>query len=551
LSRTATGIDVGSSTAKLLRGEVKGNGFVVQEFVVAGNPSGTIADGWRALAAAVAGKPKAVRVGLSGREVNVRYTRVPRVADWQLKKLMRFETEEIASQSDSAVVSDFNVLPEIPEVEGEDVVMLCMARESLLDEHLEGLAELGGALDAFTPNAVALYNAFLHFGVVMEDTVLVANIGRENVDIILVRGTDLLFARNLSGGSRLFDQAIAQRLQIAESRAEELKLSDTTLRPNAVFKDPTVEKASRALMSPAGQVLSLLQSTVLFCKSQIKLSTLKLDRVLVCGGGAGLDGLTQYLQNGLGVPVEVFDPFQVVDTSRLSPEGAALLEEHRMEAVVALGLATSASDPESYAIELLPEAVRKKREFVQGQVWLIAAGVLAAAFLGFRAVRQSGELAAMEREATELGTRVRAAKRNDQQTRALLEENRELASYADELHALAGSGEQIARVVEAIERNLPQEFWLENMTSDYGSDEELGVARDDERPILRIKGRARDGASAPSVLFEEFVGALQEAVPEARISQRMGSTQTTFTLDVTLLAPPGPAADETAPSDEG
>ena len=101
------------------------------------------------------------------------------------------------------------------EIEGEDVVVLAMARESLLESHLEGLTAVGGKLDAFTPNAIALYNAWLRFGVVMDDTVLVANIGHENLDVILVRGSDLVFARNLSGGSKLFDDALVQTFGVS------------------------------------------------------------------------------------------------------------------------------------------------------------------------------------------------------------------------------------------------------------------------------------------------------------------------------------------------
>ena len=55
-----------------------------------------------------------VRVGVNGRDLNVRYTRVPRLPDWQLRRLMRFETDEIGGQSESEVASDFNVLPEMP-----------------------------------------------------------------------------------------------------------------------------------------------------------------------------------------------------------------------------------------------------------------------------------------------------------------------------------------------------------------------------------------------------------------------------------------------------
>jgi Tfp pilus assembly PilM family ATPase len=553
MARSATGIDIGTSTVKLLRGEVKGNSFVVTDFAVAPNTGRTIASGWEALP--VRKKPSTCRIGLTGREVNVRYSRVPRVADWQLRKLMRFEAEEIGGQSDAAVASDFNVLPEIPEIEGEDVVMLCMARESLLDEHGEGLSKIGGGLDAFTPNAVALYNAFLHFGVVMEDTVLVANIGHENIDVILVRGTDLLFARNLTGGSKLFDEAIAARFGIDVHRAERFKVEEGTIAPGASYQTANQEKAGRAMMAPAGQLLSLLQSAVLFSKSQVKLSTLKLDRVLLCGGGAGLEGLAPYLSAAMSVPVELFDPFVVVDTSKLDPESAEALEEHRLEAVLALALATSASDPDAYSIEILPAAVAKRREFLGGTAFLIALAVLALLFLGLYAGKMGDELGQLEGEAASLNSRYRRANRNDQSTRALLAENEALAARADELHQVAGHGEQLVRVLGAIEQRLPQDFWIETMVSDWTSSDDLGIDSPDERPILHLRGRTREGTDSPSLLFEEFVGALRTDLPEAtRIVHRMADTATYFTLDLTMLAPrpPDPGEpDETDLDDEG
>src|SRR6185295_17590575 len=128
-----------------------------------------ITDGWNA--AKPGFKPTNARVGLTGRDVNIRYTRVPRVPDWQLRNLMRFEVEEIGDQSGSGVASDFNLLPALPEVEGEDVVLLAMAREGLLDAHAAGVRAVGGSVEAFTPNAIALYNAFLRYGVVQDETV--------------------------------------------------------------------------------------------------------------------------------------------------------------------------------------------------------------------------------------------------------------------------------------------------------------------------------------------------------------------------------------------
>ncbi len=539
MAKTATGIDVGSATVKLMRGEVKGSTFLVSDFQVVPNAGGTVASGWQALAGS---KPGLVRVGVTGREVNMRYTRVPRLPDWQLRKLMRFEAEEVGGQSESQVASDFNVLPEIPEIEGEDVVVLCMARESLLDEHLGGLSAAGAKLDAFTPNAIGLYNAFLQYGVVLDDTVLVANIGKENTDVILMRGTDLLFARNMAGGSGLFDQAIADRFGVDVGRAEKYKIDEGTLDLGGRFTDANQEKAARAMTAPAGQLNSLLQSAVMFAKSQVKLTTLKLDRVFLCGGGAALPGLTEYLSNAMSVPVELFDPFVVVDASKLDPESAARLEEHKLEAVCALGLAASASDPDAYGIEILPESVRKRRDFMTGPAWLIAAAVLAVLFLGLFAVRKQGELADLSTQAQSLGTKLRAAKSKHNRTEALLAENAQYYELAQELYALKGAGEQTLRALDVFERELPQDFWLETMTLAYGVDDDLGVLRESERPILRVRGLSRQGTDSPTVQFSEFVGAFQRDVPEAASKDRMG--QRDFTFDTTSLGPPAEPADD-------
>ena len=222
MARTTTGIDVGLRSAVVIRGQYKGNTFHVSDFAVEPNEGSGTEDGWKSLEPGF--KPTTARIGLTGRDVNLRYVRVPQVPDWQLRKLMRFEVEDIGGQSGEGVASDFNLLPEMPEIEGEDVVVLAMAKESLLADHLEGLVEIGGSLDSFAPNALGLYNAWLRYGVIEGDTVMIANIGHDNIDVVICRGPDLVFARNLSGGSRLFDQAVAQRFGVSEKKAEEVSV---------------------------------------------------------------------------------------------------------------------------------------------------------------------------------------------------------------------------------------------------------------------------------------------------------------------------------------
>lgn len=543
MAREITGVDLGLRTAKFLRGQAKGNSFKISRFALVQLGSEEITAGWADMDLAF--KPGLSRVGITGRDVNVRYTRVPRVPDWQLRNLMRFEVEEIGEQSGSGVASDFNLLPELPEIEGEDVVLLAMARESLLEEHAEGLAAIGGKVQAFTPNSIALYNAFLRYGVVQDETVLLANIGHDNIDVVLLRGPDLVFARNLSGGGKLFDDAIAQRLSIPAAKAQEWKERVGTLDPAARLADANAERIREACKAAAGQLAGLLQSTVLFAKSQVKIASLKLDRVLLCGGGATLDGLPRHLGSAMSVPVELFDPFRVVDVSALDAESAALLEGHRSEAVIALGLASMGSLDESWSLEILPRKLAKQRAFREQHAWMIAAAVLALGYLGADAYKTSERKAEVAKRASVLQKQVKDADAIHRRTEELIAQNERLGRYATELEQAAGSGAQLARALVLMEQHLPPEFWLTQLSSDWRADPELGVARGMERPILSLTGKAREGTNSLSSLYERFIGAVRAGLPrDARLRERLTPNGSKFTVDVCGFVPPAQAPKE-------
>ena len=263
-----------------------------------------------------------------------------------------------------------------------------------------------------------------------------------------------------SGGSRLFDQALAQRFNVGPAQAEKLKRKYASLRPGASHPTPNHEKASRAIMGAAGQILSLLQSAILFCKSQVKISGLKVDRVMLCGGGAAMDGLPQYLAGGMGVTVELFDAFRMVETGKLDPASAELLEEFKLEAVVALGLATMGSDPEAYSLEILPATLAKKRAFWGETIWLIAAALLADCYLGFKTVILSDELDRVNSENAGLQSRLSRATRIHREAEQLIEDNESLRVLASQLQWVAGLGEQGARVMSQLDQSLPADFWV-------------------------------------------------------------------------------------------
>jgi cell division protein FtsB len=252
----------------------------------------------------------------------------------------------------------------------------------------------------------------------------------------------------------------------------------------------------------------------------------------------------------MNVPVEMFDAFRVVNTDALAPEKKAELEDNKLEAVVALGLATMASDPTAWSIEILPASVRKKREFMGGQLFLIAAAALALVYLGYSAWSTRSAMVETREQANLLESQYKKASGIHRRTEELVAENKKLAQFAEQLAQLEGMGEQVARGIVLLQDNLPQEFWVNQLSADWRADPALGSKGNDKRPVLSIGGKAREGQNSLSTSYARFVQELGQKLPaQARYNEKLSPNGARFTLDLTQFPPPPERT--AAPADGG
>ena len=388
------------------------------------------------------------------------------------------------------------------------MVLLAMSRESLLDEHIDGLQAAGGTIDAFSPNSVALYNAFVRHGVVQDDTVLIASIGAESTDVVITRGADLLFARNLSGGSKLPDDALAQRLGMGAAEAESVKIDHVDLTPGARHRNPEGEShALRPRRGGADHVAPPEHRDVLQEPGEA-VGTQARPRPGLRRRRGG-PGPPEYLSAGMGVPVERFDAFRVVDTSGLSPEEADLLSENEW-----LGRRSRARDDGVGRRCVRPRAPaggrREEARLHGGHDLAHRSGGARARVPRIQGLGQVREARRHREAREELRERGGAAERVHEQTKDLVEQNEILSSRVTELAAVAGAGEQVARVFDALDDHLPRDFWVTRVTSEVAVDEDLGIERGAEKPLLTVNGSARPGTQSPTSQFQTFAAALEE-----------------------------------------
>lgn len=528
----ATAIDLGGSRIKTITVQDGKHGLAVTAFA-----SAPAAEGPAAIAATGISLKDSV-AGLAGKDMTLRFTQVPPSPDWQLQNLMELEIQDMASQSGGELSADYNLLPIEDEEGGMETILLAFARNEALEKASSAIEVAGGSVAGHVPNCVALYNAFLRCGPVEEDSVVcLVNIGRDTTDIAIARGVDLLFVRNLSSGGKVFDDAIESAFNVKPAKAEMLKKELLDLDPfsRGQYASGQAEKVTMAAGGAGNMMVSAIQSSLAFCRSQTKQADLQLDKVLICGGTARTRGIKGMLREALRVPVELFDPFESVDLSELDPESANDLDGARYEAVIALGLAATKLDDSLYQLEILPEAVKKRRIFMQQTIWNIAAGVVAAAIVVALFLHEKDRTAQAEvakRQLKVLKTRFDNTHRDAERE---IEKNAQSRALADYLASRAMPLHGTLLALRAFEE-APRALWLN----------QVEVLKDSR---VKLKGSAKDvrggdiGAVYRSFLTQ-FKASEHDGIKPALEPKADAQANFEWTIDFRPAAPAAAESEE-------
>ncbi len=531
MANTGLGVTIGSHSLRAVKLRKKGEKYILQGVFSDRLDESTRPVAGRALEAR-GFKGSAATVGLTGRDVIIRYTQVPPVPDWRLRTLMKFEVDEVSQQSGGDVSADYRAL-NLPDPEGvrdEETILVALARNKYLNELIRSLDSGGLKLAGGVPNSVALFNAFAANATYTEDeTSLLVNIGAQNLDIAIQQGGELIFARNATPGGSAYTEAIQQAFNTSEKKAEQMKKAkgDVTPKGQAKYPDPTSEKVANAIMGVAGQMASLIQSTLMIARAQTRMPDLKIDRVQLAGGGASLKGLDLYLKQALDIPVERFDPFVLCDTSQLGEDEKALIEEAPHEFTVAVGLAQNNVAAEAMEISVLPAALKRARDFATKGVFAALAGVLMLGVLFFLYKGRSDASAAFAKQTNAVKGQAKLAGTQDQRLRKVLRTAQEHEIKNQLLAELAAPGVLLSEVMAEITANMTPYIYIDSIqlnvsqpthTFPYYKPKKKQPASGYEKTSrsrynlrvasVRLKGRVSHGQTA-SKIAGAFIGAVQ------------------------------------------
>jgi type IV pilus assembly protein PilM len=133
----------------------------------------------------------------------------------------------------------------------------------------------------------------------------------------------------MAWGSSRYSEKLMEDWGVSRESAEQLKRNQASEGREPEEIQPSINAVSDAFADE-------LTRTLDFFKSSFKVD--RLDRVLVCGGGAMIHGLLEVLGDRLRVSVDRFNPFQLIEVDGRT-EDPVTVREIGGGAAVVVGLA--------------------------------------------------------------------------------------------------------------------------------------------------------------------------------------------------------------------
>jgi len=279
-----------------------------------------------------------------------------------------------------------------------------------------------------------------------EDVKAYINVGSQTFDLAIARHGRrkmLGFTRSVNWAGGELTRLLTSQMGIDATQAEQVKRTEISL-PSAVdLNTEPANQASEIAVKWAERMVLEVRKSFDFYIAQP--DGMAVDSIVLSGGGAELPGLAAFMEDRLGVPVEVREAPQNPDFVLSDNSGASPLTSY----LVSFGLAISGLGFGHVTADFLPQDLKVVREFKKKKIEVGLMAALLALIIGL---------------STQLGTSQISGMRQ------WIATNQDKLNKADQdqqaLSAARGERTAVAGKITAIGQALgDRDFWLQFMSA--------------------------------------------------------------------------------------
>jgi len=280
-------------------------------------------------------KTKYAICSLPEKKAFLQIIQMPLMKKEELEKAIYFEAENYIPLSIEEVYLDYQIVkPVINHLDHFDVLIVAMPKK-VVDPYVISLKKAG-----FIPRVLEIESQAIARALVKNEVspspLLLIDFGVVKTSFIIFSGYSLRFTSSSPISSQKFTQVIADDFKISLSEAEKMKI-------NYGLEGIKGEKIFEILKPFLKNLIKEIEDYLFYYHTHIHHEHLPLDskeveKIFLCGGGANLKNLANFLSLELKTPVELSNPWSNILPEPLKkvPE---LSYEKSLSYATALGLA--------------------------------------------------------------------------------------------------------------------------------------------------------------------------------------------------------------------
>ena len=223
-----------------------------------------------------------------------------------IQDVIALEVEQYIPVPLSQLYLDYQILDKTKELIS---VQLCAVPQTIVDTCVAAAnaADLRVVMVEPGINAIARLLSFTEDGTL--PTVII-DIGPALTDIAVLVNEVVQVSGGVSVGGNTFTLDIAKKLKIPLENAHQLKVQ------HGLNVSPSQAKIQAALDSSLKQIVAEIRKVMRYYTERIS-SDIKIEQLIVVGGGSNIPGLGDYFTNSLMMPARVASPWQILNFGSL------------------------------------------------------------------------------------------------------------------------------------------------------------------------------------------------------------------------------------------
>lgn len=364
LKPEAFGLDISDSSLRIAKLKKKNKSLSLDSFGETKISPGIIKEGEIQDEGSLAKIIREALAGVKGREIKTNYViaslpeeeafleiiQMPKMGAEELKAAIYFEAENHIPLSIEDVYLDYQIVtPVYDHLDHFDILITALPKKPVAS-YVSCLKKAGLQPRALEIESLSIARALIK-NEVSPHPLLLIDFSANRTNLMFFSGYSLRFTKAIPVSSQEFTKAISQELNVSLEKAETIKIKFGLKEgyrfriKNGAEKEIISSKVLKIITPFLANLVGEIEKCLDYYQTHIRHEHLMPDgrrigikKVLLCGGGANLNGLTEFLSLALKMPVELGNPWINILKTPLK-EVPELPYEKSLAFTIALGLA--------------------------------------------------------------------------------------------------------------------------------------------------------------------------------------------------------------------